>query len=269
LSPQNFRETSLLAYFLSLFIRPTYGIKRILEEKPSFKRIVVFLFWVSILRGIVEGVWMLLKEGQFTQVLASPILLKSYLWLGAPFIISSITCGYVRWAGFAFLPCLFAKFLGKKGDYKDFLRVNGVIMGIYLVTILPNFAYLFFRLPMIQFNVSRFYNPAIGIGQMITGVWLVFIIYKATRIICGLSKYQSFLAGLSVLLVNLGALVFGSLVFFNLPSLVSASFKRTLNTATFVFIIITLLSIPVFLWLGMRLIKSKGLEKTEKLVRSN
>lgn len=255
---QNTPKSSLLTYFLYLFIRPTQGIKKILKEKPSFKRIIVFLFLVSALRGVIEGIWMLLREGQFNQVISSAVLFKSYLQLGIPFLISSITCGYVRWAGFAFLPCLLAKFLGKRGYfYKDFLRVSGIIMGIYVVAILPNFAYLFFKLPMIQFNVSRIYNPAIGIGQIITGIWLIFIIYKATRIICGLTKYQSFLAGLSVLLVNLGTLVFGSLVFFKLPYLVSVSFKRTLNIATFVFIIITSLSLVIFLGLGLRLIKGE------------
>lgn len=198
---------------------------------------------------------MLLREGQFLPVVISPVLLKSYLNIGIPFILSSITCGYVRWMGFAFLPCLLAKFWGKEARYKDFLRVTGIMMGLYVVTILPNFAYLFFKLPMIQFNVSKVYNPAIGLGQWITGIWLVTIIYKASRIILGLSRFQSFLCGLSVLLLNAGALVFGALVFFNLDYFNAVSFRGTLGMATCIFIGITILMVPAFLWSGMRLEK--------------
>ena len=40
------------------------------------------------------------------------------------------------------------------GKIIDFLRVYGVILGIFLVTALPNFAHLFVKLPAIQFNAS-------------------------------------------------------------------------------------------------------------------
>ena len=174
---------------------------------------------------------MLSREGQLFQIIASPVLFKSYMNLGIPFILSSITCGYVRWVGFALLPCLLAKFWGKEARYKDFLRVTGIMMGLYLVTILPNFAYLFFKLPMIQFNVSKVYNPAIGLGQWITALGLVTIIYKASRIILGLSGFQALLCGISVLLVNIGALVFGSLVFFNFDYFNTFSFRGQRSTS--------------------------------------
>lgn len=252
----------MLFHFFNLLIRPTCAIKKILTDRPSFKRLVVFLLLASILRGLIEGLWMLLREGQLFQIIVSPVLFKSYLNLGIPFILSSITCGYVRWVGFALLPCLLAKFWGKEARYRDFLRVTGIMMGLYVVTILPNFAYLFFKLPMIQFNVSKVYNPAIGLGQWITAVWLVVIIYKASRIIYGLSRFQSLLCGLSVLLVNIGALVFGTLVFFNFDYFNTFSSRATLNIATYIFIGITILTVPVFLWLGMRLTKNRRTLKT-------
>lgn len=245
-------EFSILRYFSLLLTRPSFVIQKILEEKPGFKRLAIFIFIVSTLRGIIEGSWMLLREGQFLPVIISPVLFKSYMNLGIPFILSSISCGYVRWAGFAFLPCLLARFFGKHPRYQDFLRVTGILMGLYPVTILPNFAYLFFKLPMVQFNVSKFYNPAIGLGQWITGLWLIVIIYKASRIILKLSGFQAFLCGISVWLANMGALVFGSWVFFNLSYFTANSFRETLAIATFIFIVVTILTIPVFLWLGER-----------------
>jgi hypothetical protein len=200
---------------------------------------------------------MLAREGQLLPIMVSPVLFKSYMNVGIPFILSSITCGYVRWIGFALLPCLLAKFWGKEARYKNFLRVTGIMMGLYAVTILPNFAYLFFKLPMIQFNVSKVYNPAIGLGQWITALWLVTIIYKASRIILRLSGFQAFLCGISVLLGNIGALVFGSLVFFNLNYFNAVSLRATLTIATFIFIGITIITIPVFLWFGMTLTRAK------------
>jgi hypothetical protein len=245
-------KNSLLSYFFSLLIRPSRTIKKILIDQPSFQRLAVFIFIISIFRGMIESVWMLLREGQFAAVVTSPVLFKSYLILGIPFMVSSITAGYVRWFGFALVPCLLARFWGREAHYRDFLRVTGVMMGLYVVTILPNFAYLFFDLPVIQFSISKSYNPALGVGQMITGTWLVLIIYKMARLIAGLTAWQSFLAGLTVLLGNLGALLSGAMFFFNLPYVNARSFRGTLNMATFLFNIATVLLIPFFLWLGTR-----------------
>lgn len=245
-------SSSLLHYFFLLLIRPARTINHILKVKPDFKRIIIFLFMISILRGLIESIWMLMREGQLWAVCASPVLLKSYLHSAVPFMISSITSGYVRWAGFALVPCLLARFLGKAVCYKDFLRITGVMMGLYVMTVIPNFAYLFFDLPVIHFQISQSYNPALGIGQMISGAWLILIMYKASRIICGLTRWQSVLAAMSVYLGNLGVLIFGAMVFFNLPFITGWSFQSALNTATLWFNIATAMLIPVFLWIGTR-----------------
>ncbi|MDI6591953.1 MAG: YIP1 family protein [Patescibacteria group bacterium] len=262
---QNSKKSSLLSYFLNIIIRPTSGIRKIVQEKPSFKQIIIFLFIIGLLRGIIEGIWMLLWAGQFSQVISSLILLKSYLKLGIPFIISSISNGYVRWVGFALVACFLGRFFDKKGEFKDFLRVSGIILGVYLLTILPNFLYFFWdKLPMIQYKVSEVYNPAQGIGQILVSFWIVFIFYKVARVISELPKFQAFLVGLSVQFLNLGALIFGSFFFFNLPHLVSLPFKESLSLATYVFIIITLLLIPIFFWLGFKLERWKKIKEKEK-----
>lgn len=243
----------LITYFVYLFSRPTYGMRKILEEKPSFKQIALFLFVVSTLRGIIEGIWVLLRVGQLEQVVTSWVLLKSYLRLGIPFIVSSITCGYVRWVGFALAPFLLGRFFGKQSRFEDWLRLSGFFMGLYLLAILPNFAYLVFKLPVIQFHISPIYNPGMGIGQVVTSIWLAVLLYKAARIIHGLPRVQTFLIGTSVPLLNVGALILGSMAFFNLPPLGVLPFRGAMNLATWVFILITLLVIPVFLWSGYRL----------------
>ena len=246
----------MIAYFACLFSRPSHTIKKILEEKPSFRQLFLFLFVISTLRGIIEGIWVLLKAGQLAHVFSSAALMKSYLELGIPFLISSLTCGYVRWAGFALAPCLLARFFGKEGRFGDWLRLSGVFMGLYLVAILPNFAYLFFKLPVIQFYISRFYNPGLGIGQVLTSCWMVVLLYKSARVLYGLPRFSSFLIGISIPLLNIGALVLGSMIFFNLPQLALLPFRGAMNLATWIFIFITLLTIPVLLVWGNRVGRS-------------
>lgn len=246
-------KPSPITYFSLLFIHPAVAIKRIFDEKPSFKGIFLFLLIISILRGVVEGLWVLVKAGQLTQVFASGALFKSYLQLGIPFLISSITCGYVRWMGFALAPCLLARFFGKETRFTDWLRFSGIFLGLYLVAILPNFAYLFFKLPMIHFHISPIYNPGLGIGQMLTSLFTAFLFYKTARMIYGFSRYQSFLIGITVPLLNIGALILGSMIFFNLSRLSRLPFRGAIDIATWIFIFITLLAIPVFLVWGNHL----------------
>lgn len=254
---------SLLSHFACLLLRPKTGINRILADKPSFRRIIFFLFVVATFRGLLECAWVLLGAGQFGQVLtSSTILLKSYLRMAIPFLISSITCGYVRWVGFALAVYLLASFFGKKGRFDDCLRVSGVALGIYLVTIILNFAYLLFPLPAIEFAASPYYKPTIGIGQVVTSAWLIFVMYSAARLIFRLPRYASFLIGLSVVLINLGALVLACVVFFNLPPLTLLSFRDALGLGTLLFVVVTLLCTAGFYWLGVWHEKRETLSRT-------
>ncbi len=250
--PEAPTKSSLVKQFLWLLVRPAYGIRQILSHKPSFRRIIVFLFVIGMVRGLLECAMLLLRAGQFEQVLtSSTALLKSYLRMGIPFLVSSITCGYVRWVGFALVVYLLASFFGKKGRFNDCLRVSGVALGIYLVTIILNFAYLLIPLPVIEFAASRYIKPTIGIGQALTSAWLIFVMYTAARLIFRLPRYASFLIGLSVVLINIGALVLTCLIFFNLRPLTLLSYRDNLDIFTFLFVVVTLLCTAGFYWLGV------------------
>jgi hypothetical protein len=253
----------VLLHFTRLLVHPPSAIQRIIHEQPDLTRIVLFVFVVSILRGIVEGIWVLLRVGQLGQVATSWTLFHSYLRLGIPFLISSLTCGYVRWIGFALAAYWLGRFFGgKQGRFNDWLRLTGIFMGLYLVAILPNFAYLIWTLPMIQFRISSLYNPGLGVGQMLTSVWLGLLLYQAVRIVHGLARFQSLLIGASIVLANIGALVLGSLIFFNLPRLDALPFRGTMHLATWVFIVITVLTVPLFLRWGYRLDRRRTLTTT-------
>lgn len=239
----------MIKYFLYLFIRPTATIKRILHERPSFTRIIIFLFCIGLARGLIDDAWQLLMAGQFSQTISSWSVFKSHLVIGSFFIFSCITTAYARWIAFALIAYIFGKFVGGKGKIIDFLRVYGIILGIFLVTALPNFAHLFVKLPAIQFAVSEPYNPTIGVGQMLTSCWLAYISYKAVRIIYGLAVTDSILIGLSVPLINIGTLIFGAKVFFNIPKIAFLTERKLFSLATFVFIAATLIAIPLLVWL--------------------
>ena len=244
-------NSSATGYFLSLLIRPTATIVRILLEKPDYKKIIFFLFGIGALRGITEEIWILSMNGQLGQVLGSMPLLKTHMTTGLPFILSNVITAYVRWVAFALLAFLCGLFLGGKGRFEDFLRLYGIILGISLVTILPNFIYLFVKnLPVIRFSVSTMYNPTIGIGQLVTSGWLVYVSYKAVMTIHKLPKFESFFTGLLVPLLNIGILVLGAAVVFNLPMLNASSPNKVFSLSTLGFTVATLAAIPIFLWIG-------------------
>jgi len=243
-------NVSAAKLFVLLLVRPSAGVNRILREKPGFKGIVFFLLGIGTLRGMAEGVWILSMQGRLGQVLSAPPLLKAYLLQGLPFVLSNVTTAYVRWAAFAVVPFLCGVFFGGRGRFEDFLRIYGVALGIFLVTIMPNFAYLFVKLPVIRFNVSEVYNPTIGIGQVLTSCWLVYVSYRAVMVVHKLPRFESFFAGLLVPLLNIGILVLGAAVVFNFPSLALFSQKKVFSLSTAGFTVATLMVVPVFLWLG-------------------
>lgn len=250
---------TILKYLFFLFIKPTQTIRHILEAPPSFKRIVIFLSLVGTLRGLLEGLLILLMVGQFTQVVSSLILLKSYLLNGTLFVFSNITTAYIRWVAFALMVYLFGRIIGGKGRFEEFLRLYGVILGIFMITILPNFAHPFFNLPMIKFNISNIYNPSMGIGQILTSIWLAFISYKAARLIHRLPKMESILIGLSLPLINIGILVLGAMILFNIPGLASLDERRIIFITTFTFVIFTIVATPILLWFGYKIDQRRGL----------
>jgi hypothetical protein len=258
LTSQNPKNTSLLTYFLYLFIRPTYGIRRILEDKPSFQRIVVFLFYVGALRGIIELVWELLMAGQFSQTILTPALFKRQILSdGSLFLLGNITTAYVRWPIFALIPFLFTRFLGGRTNFQEFLRLYGIVLGLFVVTALPNFIYVFFKLPLIKFEVSYAYNPIFGIGQALTSLWLIFISSQILRITNKSSWIESISISLLIPLTNMGLLVLCSKIFFNFPVIVLLSQRKIFLIAAFCFIIATLAATPFLLWIGHK-IDQKG-----------
>ena len=174
-----------------LFFKPKAGIKRIIEEKPSLHKIAYVLFFVGLLRGVLETVWLYLMKGQLHQLIASLGSPEWYFLNSGPFVLGNITSVYFLWAVTAFIIFEGGRFLGGKGEFEDVLRVYGIFMFSYLLIGILNFAHLYIGIPFIRFKASEVFNPEIGIGQDVVFAWLTIISYVAARNVHRLSKTMS------------------------------------------------------------------------------
>ena len=242
----------MLRLFLRLLVLPGSTIDRILARPPGFARLTVWVAALGALRGAVEGLWILLMAGQFGALLAlgQGRVAAWYLDAAGPFLLANLLTGLFRWGLFAIVPYALGRFAGGGGRWRDFLRVYGVAMGIYVVTILPNYAYLGWDLPTIRFDVSRSYNPLLGVGQLLTSLWLAWFSFVAARRLHRLPRFEAAMVGLAVPLTNLALFVVASRVFFNLRPLVALARAELFWFSTAAFIVAALVAIPILFLAG-------------------
>lgn len=216
----------MLFYFSGLLIRPGRTLERILRQRPGFVRIVLFLTVVGLLRGLLDGAWVLINDQQFLALWSEGRLWGWYLTKGYPLLLADWIAAYVRWLGFALVPYAVGRFFAGRGRLVDFLRVYGVAMGIYVVTVLLNAAYFFAPLPTITFRAASGFGPRWGVGQMVTSLWLVYISYRVVRRLHGLPVFESLLTGVLVPALNLAALIGLGALFYRLPAVASLPVRQ-------------------------------------------
>lgn len=198
----------------------------------SWRPLLVGLLVFGLARGLLESALILLRAGHFLITLTQPYALRSYLVTGGAFLVANVVTVYVRWVVFALTVYLVGRWLGGRGRLEPLLRLLGPALAVYPLTILPDYLYLFLRLPAVRFAVSPVYQPVIGVGQMGVSIWLVAFGYLAARRLQGLGRVDSLLVGLGLELSSLGALVVGALVFFNLPPVTALDHDRMILAAT-------------------------------------
>ncbi|HEX6293047.1 MAG TPA: Yip1 family protein [Herpetosiphonaceae bacterium] len=213
--PFNATTTGL---FLHLLIRPARTIERVLTTPPRFGSIVIFLTIISLLRGVLDGVLVLLNDEQLWAMWVSGRLLAWFTGKAVPLLLADWLAVYVRWFGFALVPYLLGRFCGGTGRLVDFLRLYGIALGIYVVTVLPNFAYFFVPLPLVRFDAAPQFRPALGVGQIFTSTWLAWVTYVSLRRVHGLPAFESLAIGMLTPALNIAALVLPGAIIFNLPS---------------------------------------------------
>lgn len=208
-----------VGYFLHMLIRPAQAIERVVIERPPFWSLVLFLTVVSLLRGVLDGMLVLMDDGQLLSMLAGGRLLTWLVSKAYPLLLADWLAVYVRWLGFALVPYLLGRLCGGGGRLIDILRLYGIILGIYVVTVLPNFAYFVLPLPLIRFAVAPFFQPTLGVGNILTSAWLVWVTYTLVRQVHRLPVFEAAAIGLLTPLLNIAALVLPGAVLFNLSAM--------------------------------------------------
>lgn len=207
---------SSVGVFVQMVLRPARTIERVLRERPSFWSLVLFLTTISLLRGILDGALVLMDDGQLLAMLAAGRFVPWLIGKAYPLLLADWLAVYVRWLGFALVPYLLGRLCGGGGRLVDLLRLYGIILGIYVVTVLPNFAYFVLPLPLIRFDVAPFFQPTLGVGNVLTSAWLAWVTYLVVRRVHGLPSFEAAAIGLLTPLLNIAALVLPGVVLFQL-----------------------------------------------------
>lgn len=205
-------------YFVEMLFRPARTIPRISSEPPAFWALALFLTLISLLRAVLDGVVVLLDEQQLIGMWLSGRLLPWFLFKAYPLLLADWLAVYVRWLGFALVPYILGRLCGGQGQLKTLLRLYGVILGIYVVTPLPNFAYFLMPLPQIRFAAAPGFMPVLGIGNVATSVWLAWVTYLVVRQVHRLPRFEAVGIGVITPLLNIAALVLPGALIFNLPT---------------------------------------------------
>lgn len=203
--------------FLVMLVRPARAIECILIEPPTFLSLFLFLTIISLLRGFLDGVLALLTAGQFFDLWRAGLLLPWFAVKAGPLLVADWLAVYVRWLGFALVPFVLGRFCGGTGRLVDLLRLYGVILGIYLVTGVLSFAYFVEPLPMLRFEAAAQFKPTLGVGQVLTSAWLVWVTYLAVRRVHRLPAFEAAAIGLLTPALNIAALVLPGALIFRLP----------------------------------------------------
>ena len=214
------------------------GFERQAAATGSWRALLLILLLFGLARGLLESTLALLRAGHLLVTVTQPYALRSFVVTGGTFLIANVITAYVRWILFAVVVFLLGRWLGGRGRLEQFLRLFGVALVVFPLTIVPDYLYLFFSLPAVRFAISPIYNPVIGVGQLAASVWLVLFGYLAARRIHGLGRLDALLVGVALELSSLGALVIGAMVFFNLPLVAAMDHDRMIVTATVSFSVV-------------------------------
>ena len=204
--------------FLVMLVKPARAIEDILIERPTFRSLFLFLTIISLLRGVLDGVLALLTDSQFFALWQTGLLIPWFVVKAGPLLLADWLAVYVRWLGFALVPYVLGRFCGGTGRLVDLLRLYGIILGIYAVTVVLNFAYFVEPLPMLRFEAAAQFKPTLGVGQVLTSAWLVWVTYLAVRRVHRIPAFEAVAIGVLTPALNIAALVLPGAVIFNLPS---------------------------------------------------
>jgi hypothetical protein len=234
------------------------GIAAVVACPPPWRELVFILVAIGLVRGLLESAYVLLRAGHLLVTLTQPYALRTYAVSGSAFLLANAVTALVRWQLFAFVAYVLGRWLGGRGRFRQLATAFGLAMGIYALTILPDYLYLFWTLPAIRFQVSAVYSPTIGIGQIAASLWLTWFGYATARSLHRLGRVDSLLVGAGLELVSLGSLVIGAQLFFNLPEMARLGRDEMVLAATAAFTLVAGAGGLVIWRLGWRMDQNLG-----------
>lgn len=255
---------SPLRAFLVLLKSPGRGLEEIRQRPMRLRSLALFLLGVGFLRGFLDVPWVYWQAGRLP--LLPPLLTDPgwYLYNIGPFILSDVVTALVRWVLFTTIVYGLGRFLAGQGSYRVTLNFFGAVLGITLVTILVDYLYLFFQLPLIRFQVSPQYSPVIGLGQVITSVWIGFVTWLLARREYGLPFWPALSLGAFIPLLNTGLfLLVMRALFWLLPE--DARFNSLVPLLNTAFVVLGLAAFAWLFLLGRRGPDSKNKVRTKKV----
>lgn len=242
----------MIKYFLLILIKPGKTIRQIIQSNIRLSKIIFFLFWLGVIRGVLEVIWIFAINHRLMEM---PLLLRQLSWWyleSGPFILANILTVYFRWAMYSLVFYLLLRFFKIKMDFSKVLKVFSVILVLYVITMLTNFLHYFFRLDMIRFYISELYSYSMGIGQIISSCLLILLIYNLA-LYFGLDRISSLLSSLLVFSAERIFYFFSAWVYFRLPMINALSYKKIFNLGNCLSSLVSLLLTILFLWLGYKL----------------
>lgn len=242
----------MLKFFLLIIFKSKETIEKIIQTDISAKRIILFLFWLGILRGILEVIWIFAINKRLIELLFLSRQLCWYLFESGPFVLANILTAYLRWAMYSMVFYLALCFFKIKADFSIILKVFSVILGLYLLTIMMNFLHFFFNIAMIKFQISAIYSYSMGIGQVVSSFLLILFIYKLGSCL-GLDRLSSLLSGLLVFSADRIFYFFSAWTYFRLPLISALSYKNIFNLGNHLSSLVSILLTFLFLWIGYRI----------------
>jgi thermitase len=203
--------------FFRLFYQPRAAVAEILARPPSWRAIFIFLAIISLLRTTLEAAWDLLMKGELFNTLRQPGALWAYRVPFTAFFGANLATAYLRVVLFAFIALAVGKFLGGKGRFEPLLRLYGVILGLFALTIVPDYLAVWIQMPFVAFRAAPTYNPEVGVGQLISSIWLGWITYVAVRTAHRIKPFDALQTAAALALANTGLLVLVAMGVLNLP----------------------------------------------------
>jgi hypothetical protein len=197
-----------------MLLSPAAGVAAVIQAAPGLGRLAVALGLIGLLRGSVEGFWYYLMTGHvrdLASLLARP---DWYLRWGGPFILLNIPSAHFLWLTTALTLHLTGRMLGGRSDLRRVLQATGVALFSYLAIGLINYLHVWFPLPSVTLRASAFYSPSLGLGQLVTFVWLTLVCYHVLRQVYDLPPLSALLGAPLPVLFSLVLYVASAGVFF-------------------------------------------------------